>query len=223
MLGLRGCRLGLLYPEITEMQARAIIYGAAEAKTNGYDPQPEIMVPLVSIDKELSVATTLITETAKQAMKDLGTHVDYTLGSMLELPRACLLADQLAPMVKFMSFGTNDLTQSTFGFSRDDVGGFLPSYIDQKVVEQDPFESLDRQGVGKLMEMAVSLARAKWGGGKGGKMGICGEHGGDPKSIQYVQEMGLDYTSCSPFRVPIARIAAAQAAIRTTKGQKAQE
>lgn len=217
MLGLRGCRLGLLYPEISEMQVKAVIHAAVESKRNGFDPQPEIMVPLVSISKELKSSTDLVHATATAALQELGSAVEYKVGTMLELPRACLLADTLAPMVKFFSFGTNDLTQSTFGFSRDDIGGFLPSYLNNKVLEKDPFETLDRDGVGALMRTAVTKGRAVLGDGVA--FGICGEHGGDPQSVQFIQELGLDYTSCSPFRVPIARIAAAQAAIRVQQGK----
>ncbi|KAM3569095.1 hypothetical protein VYU27_008795 [Nannochloropsis oceanica] len=221
MLGLRGCRLGLAFPEITEMQARAVISAALEAKANGFDPRPEIMIPLVSVATELEVASALVHATAEAVMKAKGMEgqLKYKVGTMLELPRACLNARQLAPMIEFASFGTNDLTQSTFGFSRDDIGGFLPRYLEEKILDKDPFETIDVDGVGQLMRMAVDGVRGAEGGAKK-LFGLCGEQGGDPKSLLFCQELGLDSVSCSPFRVPIARLAAAQAAIQQRKAQK---
>eukprot|EP00624_Nannochloropsis_granulata_P007263 evm.model.NODE_7010_length_7348_cov_27.046408.1 len=221
MLGLRGCRLGLAFPEITEMQARAVISAALEAKAKGFDPRPEIMIPLVSVATELEVASALVHATAKTVLKAEGMEgqLKYKVGTMLELPRACLNARQLAPMMEFASFGTNDLTQSTFGFSRDDIGGFLPRYLEEKILDKDPFETIDVDGVGQLMRMAVEGVRGAEGGANK-LFGLCGEQGGDPKSLLFCQELGLDSVSCSPFRVPIARLAAAQAAIQQRKAQK---
>jgi pyruvate, orthophosphate dikinase len=213
MLGFRGCRLSVVYPEITDMQVRAVITGAIEAREQGFDPKPEIMVPLVGMKQELELIAPMIEDVAEATMKKLGKRIDYKVGTMLELPRACVMADRFAPMVEFMSFGTNDLTQATYGFSRDDIGSFLPAYLDKKVLEADPFATLDQKGVGFLMRQAVQVCRDGRFADRNIKFGICGEHGGDPASIKFVQSIGLDYTSCSPFRVPIARIAAAQAAI----------
>ncbi|QFU76208.1 pyruvate, phosphate dikinase [Halioglobus maricola] len=215
MLGFRGCRLSIMYPEITEMQVKAIMSAAADAVEAGYKPLPEIMIPLVVNVREIRMITEIIDKGIQKVLKDRLISVPYKVGTMMETPRATLGADRIAPEVEFMSFGTNDLTQMTYGFSRDDVGKFIPSYIEKKLVEDDPFVSLDQRAVGRLMELAVSESRkAK----KGIKYGICGEHGGDPRSIRFCHNLGLDYVSCSPFRVPIARIAAAQAHV-----EKAQE
>ena len=211
MMGLRGCRLSVIYPEISRMQTRAVIEAAiAVKKEMNYDIVPEIMVPLTGERKELLFVKNIIVETAEQVMKEQGYFLNYQVGTMIEIPRAALTAGDMAKEADFFSFGTNDLTQMTFGFSRDDAGKFLESYYEQKIYEFDPFSKLDQTGVGQLMRMAVEKGR------KENPMlhcGICGEHGGDPSSVAFCQELGLDYVSCSPFRVPIARLAAAQAAI----------
>jgi pyruvate,orthophosphate dikinase len=208
MLGFRGCRLSVVYPEITEMQVEAIFAAAIEATELGLKPHPEIMVPLVVNVREIRLVNDIIDKVIQRVLLDKQISIPYKVGTMMETPRATLGADRLAPEVEFMSFGTNDLTQMTYGFSRDDVGGFLPQYLEKKLVESDPFVSLDQRAVGRLMELAVKESRASK---KGIKYGICGEHGGDPRSIKFCHDLGLDYVSCSPFRVPVARIAAAQA------------
>lgn len=208
MLGFRGCRLSVVYPEITEMQVRAIISAAVIATEQGYRPFPEIMIPLVVNVREIRMINEIIDAGIQEVLREKAISIPYKVGTMMETPRAALGADRLAPEVEFMSFGTNDLTQMTYGFSRDDVGKFLPQYLEKKLVESDPFVSLDQRAVGRLMEIAVRESRARK---KGIKYGICGEHGGDPRSIQFCHDLGLDYVSCSPFRVPVARIAAAQA------------
>jgi pyruvate,orthophosphate dikinase len=208
MLGFRGCRLTVVYPEITRMQVRAIINAAADAIEAGYHPLPEIMIPLVINVREIRMVTAIIDECMRELVHAKPVSIPYKIGTMMETPRATLGADRLAPEVEFMSFGTNDLTQMTYGFSRDDAGKFIPKYLKEKLINVDPFVSLDKRAVGRLMEIAIHESRAKK---KGIKYGICGEHGGDPRSIQFCHELGLDYVSCSPFRVPIARIAAAQA------------
>ena len=218
MMGLRGCRLGVIYPEITRMQTRAIIEAAIAVKLEcNYDIVPEIMVPLVGDRKELLFVKHIIVETAEKVMREKGYFLNYKVGTMIEIPRAALTADEIAKEADFFSFGTNDLTQMTFGFSRDDAGKFLDKYYDDKIYEFDPFSRLDQDGVGQLMKMAVERGR------KENPMlhcGICGEHGGDPSSVAFCQELGLDYVSCSPFRVPIARLAAAQAAINLKRQGK---
>jgi pyruvate,orthophosphate dikinase len=212
MLGHRGCRLAVSYPEIAEMQARAIFEAAIEAgKTTGSPVVPEIMVPLVGIMKELDFVKARIDETAKTVMAEKGETIDYLVGTMIELPRAAIRAHVIAEAAEFFSFGTNDLTQTTFGISRDDASSFLETYRQKGIIEQDPFVSLDQDGVGELVRMAADKGRATR---PEIKLGICGEHGGDPSSIHFCEEVGLDYVSCSPFRVPIARLAAAQAAVR---------
>lgn len=208
MLGFRGCRLSVVYPEITEMQVRAIISAAVIATEQGYKPFPEIMIPLVVNVREIRLINEIIDTGIQAVLREKSISIPYKVGTMMETPRATLSADRFAPEVEFMSFGTNDLTQMTYGFSRDDVSKFLPQYLDKKLVESDPFVSLDQRAVGRLMEIAVRESRARK---KGIKYGICGEHGGDPRSIQFCHDLGLDYVSCSPFRVPVARIAAAQA------------
>lgn len=208
MLGFRGCRLSVVYPEITEMQVKAILGAAAEAAEQGFRPMPEIMIPLVVNVREIRLVTRIIDKVAHELRKEKFVSIPYKIGTMMETPRATLGADRLAPEVEFMSFGTNDLTQMTYGFSRDDAGKFIPKYLAEKLIDVDPFVSLDQRAVGRLMELAVNESRqAK----KGIKYGICGEHGGDPRSIRFCHDLGLDYVSCSPFRVPVARIAAAQA------------
>ena len=208
MLGFRGCRISVMHPEITEMQVEAIISAAIEAAEQGLNPCPEIMIPLVINVREIRMITDIIEQGILKAMAAKQISIPYKIGTMMETPRACLGAKRLAPAVEFMSFGTNDLTQMTYGFSRDDVGKFIPTYLEKKLVEQDPFVSLDQRAVGRLMKIAIEDSRERR---KGIKYGICGEHGGDPVSIQFCHEIGLDYVSCSPFRVPVARIAAAQA------------
>ena len=208
MLGHRGCRLGIAYPEITEMQARAILEATAELTNEGIKVFPEIMIPLVGTVTEYTDQEKIIREVAATIEKQNGITLKYLVGTMIELPRACLTADQIAEHAEFFSFGTNDLTQTTYGFSRDDIGSFLPDYLDRNILSGDPFQSLDVQGVGKLVSMAVQYGREVK---SSLKIGICGEHGGDPKSIHFCKNNGLDYVSCSPYRVPIARLSAAQA------------
>ena len=208
MLGHRGCRLGIAYPEITEMQARAILEATAELTQAGTSVLPEIMIPLVGTVTEYTNQEAIVRSVATKIETEYGIKLSYLVGTMIELPRACLTADEIAEHAEFFSFGTNDLTQTTFGFSRDDIGSFLPAYLEKNILPQDPFQSLDITGVGKLVSMAVQSGR---GVNPSLKIGICGEHGGDPSSIHFCRENGLDYVSCSPFRVPIARLAAAQA------------
>jgi len=210
MLGLRGCRLGNLYPEITEMQTRAILEAALEVKKKGIEVIPEIMVPLTSIVSEFDAQKEVIDRTAKTVFEEKGESVDYKVGTMIEVPRAALTAFKIARSAEFFSFGTNDLTQMTFGYSRDDVAKFLPMYLDKGILKEDPFVSLDQIGVGQLIEIAVKRGREVR---PDLKCGICGEHGGEPSSVKFFHKVGLDYVSCSPYRVPIARLAAAQAAI----------
>ncbi len=211
MLGHRGCRLGNTYPEISEMQARAIIEAACDLKKEGFDPKPEIMVPLIGTAKELKMQEEIIRRIAEQVIEEKGVKVDYQVGTMIEIPRAALTANEVAKHAEFFSFGTNDLTQMTFGYSRDDAGKFLPVYIEKGLLKQDPFQALDQTGVGQLVEMACQKGRQTR---PDIKLGICGEHGGEPSSVEFCHRTGLNYVSCSPFRVPIARLAAAQAAVR---------
>ncbi len=216
MLGHRGCRLGIVYPEITRMQARAIFEAACDVKLAGIDVHPEVMIPLAGFATEFADQEKVVRETAEQVFKEKGTHVQYLVGTMVELPRAAICADQIAKRAEFFSFGTNDLTQTTLGMSRDDYGGFINEYRERDILPNDPFQTIDRDGVGALMKIAVA------GGQKSRpdiKLGICGEHGGDPASVMFCHEIGLNYVSCSPFRVPIARLAAAQAAV-ADKGAK---
>ncbi|NOQ85863.1 MAG: pyruvate, phosphate dikinase [Deltaproteobacteria bacterium] len=211
MLGHRGCRLGVVYPEITEMQARAILEAACEVAKKGVKVHPEIMIPLVSHVNELKSQEEIVRRVAKEVFKEQGIEVDYLLGTMIELPRAAITADEVATVAEFFSFGTNDLTQTTFGLSRDDAGKFLPYYLAKNILSKDPFQVVDREGVGQLMKWGVERGRSTR---KNLKVGICGEHGGDPSSVEFCHEIGMDYVSCSPFRVPIARLAAAQAALQ---------
>ena len=211
MLGHRGCRLGISYPEITEMQARAIFEAACELRKAGKNPFPEVMIPLVGSREELRAQRQIVEKTAQETMKSYGVKVRYLIGTMIELPRACLVADEIAHEADFFSFGTNDLTQTSLGLSRDDAGKFLPTYVMEGLLPQDPFVSIDEDGVGALMRIAVAKGRKTR---KSLEMGICGEHGGDPKSVAFCHEIGLDYVSCSPYRVPIAKLAAAQRALR---------
>jgi pyruvate,orthophosphate dikinase len=211
MMGHRGCRLGISYPEITEMQARAIIEAALNAKAKGRDVKVEIMIPLVGTVREFNAQAKVIRDTIATVFAERGAQIPYLLGTMIETPRGALVADSIAKQAEFFSFGTNDLTQMTLGFSRDDIGKFLPFYLRDGIYEQDPFQSIDQKGVGLLVKMAVEKGRAAR---PGLKVGVCGEHGGDPASVEFFHQAGLDYVSCSPFRVPIARLAAAQAAIK---------
>jgi len=211
MLGHRGCRLGIVYPEITRMQARAIIEAACELAKKGKKVVPEIMVPLVGMKKELEDQKELIKRTADDVMQKKGVKIEYMVGTMIELPRAALVADEIAKDAEFFSFGTNDLTQTTFGFSRDDAGKFINHYTENGIMEKDPFQTLDQEGVGQLVKMGVQKGRSTR---KDLKVGICGEHGGDPASVEFCYKVGLNYVSCSPFRVPIARLAAAQAKLK---------
>jgi pyruvate,orthophosphate dikinase len=210
MMGHRGCRLGISYPEITEMQARAIIEAALNVRHLGITVKAEIMVPLVGTVREFNAQTNIIRATAENVFAERDERISYMLGTMIETPRAALIADSIGKHAEFFSFGTNDLTQMTLGFSRDDAGKFLPEYLKRGIYERDPFRSIDQKGVGVLVEMAVKKGREVR---PDIEVGICGEHGGDPTSIGFFHRAGLDYVSCSPFRVPIARLAAAQAAI----------
>lgn len=211
MLGFRGCRLGVSYPEIIEMQARAIIEAAIQAAKEKVKVKPEIMIPLVGHVNELKKQEQIVRRVAAEVFKEKGKKVKYMVGTMIELPRAAVTADEIAEVAEFFSFGTNDLTQTTFGLSRDDAGKFLPIYIDREILPRDPFESLDQNGVGSLVKIAVEKGQSAR---PDIKLGICGEHGGDPESVEFCHRAGLAYVSCSPFRVPIARLAAARAAIR---------
>jgi pyruvate,orthophosphate dikinase len=213
MLGHRGCRLGISYPEITEMQARAIFEAACELRKEGKDPFPEVMIPLVGSRGELAAQRKIVEQVAHETLSSYGVKVRYLIGTMIELPRACLLADEIAEEAEFFSFGTNDLTQTCLGLSRDDAGKFLPTYVLDGLLAEDPFVSIDRDGVGALMRIAITKGRKVR---RNLEIGICGEHGGDPKSVAFCHEIGLDYVSCSPFRVPIAKLAAAQASLRKT-------
>ena len=211
MLGHRGCRLGIAYPEITEMQARAIFEATASLLEEGIEAMPEVMIPLVGNHSEYENQENIVRGAAERVAKETGVDFKYLVGTMIELPRACLTADKIAQKAEFFSFGTNDLTQTTYGFSRDDIGGFLPDYLESKILEHDPFQSLDQDGVGQLVSMAVKKGRNVQ---KELKIGICGEHGGDPSSVEFCYNEGLDYVSCSPYRVPIARFAAAQSVLK---------
>jgi pyruvate,orthophosphate dikinase len=215
MMGFRGCRLPLVFPEIGDMQVRAIIEAAIEVKKKGKTVLPEIMIPLVGVLEELTILKKRAVAVAEESMKKAGVTVEYQIGTMIELPRACIAADKIAEEAEFFSFGTNDLTQMTFGFSRDDIKGFMPTYLKDKVLPIDPFQTIDFNGVGELMKIGITKGRSSRSAKHGQhlKVGICGEHGGDPDSVVFCHEIGMDYVSCSPFRVPIARLAAAQAAL----------
>ena len=216
MLGHRGCRLGIVYPEITRMQARAIIEAACDVKKDGVDVLPEIMVPLVGFKTELADQEKIIRETAAKVFAEKGVEVEYMVGTMIELPRAAMCADQIAEVAEFFSFGTNDLTQTTLGMSRDDYGPFITDYRENDIIGSDPFQTIDQDGVGRVMRIGVEGGQK---GRPGIKLGICGEHGGDPSSVMFCHKLGLEYVSCSPYRVPIARLAAAQAAVMEKRGQ----
>ncbi|HPJ77059.1 MAG TPA: pyruvate, phosphate dikinase, partial [Clostridia bacterium] len=210
MMGHRGCRLAVTYPEIAVMQTTAVIQAAINVNKKGMNVEPEIMIPIVSELKEFIFVKKLVVDTANKIIKDSNVNLKYSVGTMIEIPRAALLADEIAKEAEFFSFGTNDLTQMTFGYSRDDAGKFLNAYYSNQILESDPFARLDQKGVGKLVKIASDLGR---GARKDLKLGICGEHGGDPSTIEFCYLTGLNYVSCSPYRVPIARLAAAQAVI----------
>jgi pyruvate,orthophosphate dikinase len=213
MLGHRGCRLGITYPEIYEMQARAIFEAALDVKRQGKHPVPEIMLPLIGITEEYRRLQAMIQRIAAVVLGNDPQAIPYLIGTMIEVPRAALVADRIAEEAQFFSFGTNDLTQLVFGYSRDDAGVFLPKYVEQGILPRDPFQSLDLDGVGAMVKMGTERGRAARADLK---VGICGEHGGDPASVEFCHRTGLNYVSCSPFRVPVARLAAAQAAVRSS-------
>jgi pyruvate,orthophosphate dikinase len=218
MLGLRGCRLGIMFPEIVQMQVRAIASAAARLKKEGKNPVPEIMVPLVGTRQEMQIEYDALKQVVEEVFSREGVSMPYMIGTMIEVPRACMVADQLADKAEFFSFGTNDLTQTTYGYSRDDAEGkFLGHYVEAKILPANPFQTIDSEGVGGLMRIAVERgrqARADL------ELGICGEHGGDPESVAFCHQIGLDYVSCSPGRIPIARLAAAQAALGYTPTER---
>ncbi len=217
MLGFRGCRLGVVYPEITEMQVRAIMEAACNVAAKGIKVKPEIMIPLVGHINEFKLQEEITRRVAKEVIEEKGQKINYLVGTMIELPRAALTADEIASRAEFFSFGTNDLTQTTFGLSRDDAGKFLPLYVQNDILAVDPFEVLDREGVGQLVKMGTEKGRSTR---PNLKVGICGEHGGEPSSVEFCHTIGLDYVSCSPFRVPIARLAAARAVVKETADKK---
>jgi pyruvate,orthophosphate dikinase len=210
MLGFRGCRLGIKYPEITRMQARAVLEAAADATKEGFKAKPEIMIPLVGFKKELDLQVAIVHEVAALVQKEKKVKIAYSVGTMIEIPRGALTADEIAQTAEFFSFGTNDLTQTCLGMSRDDSGSFLGAYTENEIVKKNPFASIDQTGVGQLVKIAAEKGNATR---PGIKLGICGEHGGDPDSVKFCHRVGLTYVSCSPYRVPVARLAAAQAAI----------
>jgi pyruvate,orthophosphate dikinase len=216
MLGHRGCRLSITYPEICKMQVRAIMEAACSMTKKGIKVYPEIMIPLIGTKQEFDILADLSREVAKEVIKKTGVKVNYLVGTMMEIPRATLVADTVAENAEFFSFGTNDLTQMAFGYSRDDIGTFLPEYLDKKILVDDPFASIDEEGVGQLVKIGVERGRATR---PDLKVGVCGEHGGDPASVKFFASVGLDYVSCSPYRVPVARLAAAQAALKTKQSQ----
>jgi pyruvate,orthophosphate dikinase len=219
MMGHRGVRLGVTYPEITSMQVRAIFEAAAELIKEGKDPYPEIMVPVVAEANELKGQKEIVDRIYKEVLvKYKLKKIKHMYGTMIEIPRACIVANQIAPTVEFFSYGTNDLTQMGFGFSRDDIGGFLPDYIKKGILPEDPFQSVDQSGIGELIKIGIERGRKA---NSRLEIGICGEHGGDPRSIHFCHRVGMNYVSCSPFRVPIARLAAAQATLLYPKGKKA--
>jgi len=217
MLGHRGCRLGIVFPEISEMQCRAIFEAACKVQKAGTPVKPEIMIPLVGMPKELEEQKAIVDRVASEVFKETGVKVEYTTGTMIELPRAAIVADKIAEVGEFFSFGTNDLTQTTFGFSRDDAGKYITEYLSRGILKVDPFQVLDQEGVGSLMKMACEKGRSAR---PNLKLGICGEHGGDPSSVEFCHRIGLDYVSCSPYRVPIARLAAAQAVLADKAGER---
>jgi pyruvate,orthophosphate dikinase len=210
MLGHRGCRLGISFPEVTEMQARAIFEAAAEVQKSGTKVHPEVMIPLVGFRKELELQVEIVHRVAREVQAEQKIKISYLVGTMIEVPRGALTADEIAETAEFFSFGTNDLTQTALGMSRDDSGSFLPHYAELEIIKRNPFATIDQSGVGQLMRIAIEKGRRTR---RSIKLGICGEHGGDPDSVKFCHRLGLDYVSCSPFRVPIARLAAAQAAL----------
>ncbi len=211
MLGHRGCRLGITYPEITATQVQAIMEAACSVAKQGVKVYPEIMIPLIGTKAELENQRKLAVDTAEAVLKKAGVRVKYLVGTMIEIPRAAITADKIAEVAEFFSFGTNDLTQMTFGYSRDDAGKFLPDYLSKRILPSEPFQTLDQEGVGQLVEMGIQRGRRSR---PDLKVGICGEHGGDPKSVEFCHKVKMNYVSCSPYRVPIARLAAAQAAVK---------
>jgi pyruvate,orthophosphate dikinase len=216
MLGWRGCRLGIVYPEITDMQCRAIFEAACNVQKEGTKVEPEIMIPLVSFAPELREQAKIVHDIAQKVFHEKEITVNYLVGTMIELPRACVVANQIALEAQFFSFGTNDLTQTTLGMSRDDYAPFMRFYLEKDLVPRDPFQTIDAEGVGGLMQLGVERGRATRADLK---VGICGEHGGDPDTVKFCHQIGLNYVSCSPFRVPIARLAAAQAALKDKKAK----
>ena len=220
MLGFRGCRLGIKFPEITRMQARAVLEAAADATKAGFKAKPEIMIPLVGFKKELDLQVEVVHEVAKQVQAEKKVKISYSVGTMIEIPRGALTADEIAQTAEFFSFGTNDLTQTCLGMSRDDSGSFLPHYAELEIVKKNPFATIDQTGVGQLMQTAVTKGRQTR---PDIQLGICGEHGGDPESVKFCHKLGLTYVSCSPFRVPVARLAAAQAAVAEEKAKAAKK
>ena len=220
MLGFRGCRLGIKYPEITRMQARAVFEAAADAQKEGLKPKPEFMIPLDGFKKELDLQVAIVHEVAKQVMAEKKVKFTYSVGTMIEVPRGALTADEIAETAEFFSFGTNDLTQTCLGMSRDDSGTFLPAYAELEITRTNPFAAIDQAGTGQLMKIAVEKGNKTR---PGIKLGICGEHGGDPSSVKFCHKIGLTYVSCSPFRVPVARLAAAQAALEDEIAKKAKK
>jgi pyruvate,orthophosphate dikinase len=219
MLGHRGCRLGIAYPEITATQARAIFEAAADVQKKGIKVKPEVMIPLVGFKRELDLQVAIVHEVAAAVQKEKKVKLSYQVGTMIEVPRGALTADDIAHTAEFFSFGTNDLTQTALGISRDDMGNFLNAYIENEVFSKNPFATLDQSGVGQLVKIAIEKGRATR---PNIKLGICGEHGGDPESVKFFHRVGLDYVSCSPYRVPVARLAAAQAAIEDARAAAAQ-
>jgi pyruvate,orthophosphate dikinase len=217
MLGFRGCRLGIKYPEITAMQARAVFEAAADATKAGFKAKPEIMIPLVGFKKELDLQVAVVHEVARAVQAEKKSKIAYSVGTMIEIPRGALTADEIAQTAEFFSFGTNDLTQTCLGMSRDDSGSFLGAYQESEIMKKNPFASIDQTGVGQLMITAIEKgSRTR----PGIKLGICGEHGGDPESVKFCHRIGLSYVSCSPYRVPVARLAAAQAAVEELRAKK---
>lgn len=216
MLGHRGCRLAVTFPEIAVMQTEAVIKAALAVKKRGITVLPEIMIPLVGTEKEFDYLREIVIKKAQEIFKAENDSVEYMVGTMIEIPRACVVADKIAVNAEFFSFGTNDLTQMTFGYSRDDAGSFLPDYLKKDILPKDPFQALDQEGVGQLMQMGIERGRKTR---PALKVGICGEHGGEPSSVEFCFKIGMNYVSCSPYRVPIARLAAAQAKLRKD-GQK---
>jgi pyruvate,orthophosphate dikinase len=210
MLGFRGCRLGIVYPEISEMQSRAVFEAAADVQKQGIKVKPEVMIPLVGFKKELDLQVEVVHRVAKEVMAEKKVKLDYLVGTMIEVPRGALTADEIAQTAEFFSFGTNDLTQTCLGMSRDDSGSFLGAYQEQEIIKKNPFATIDQSGVGQLIKIAAERGNKTR---PGIKLGICGEHGGDPESVKFCHRAGLTYVSCSPFRVPVARLAAAQAAL----------